>query len=135
MTQNEKLLEEMLQILHKITEKGRKPKKTLDLVEAFDETNFAVYSIEKDKVNLLNNVEGFPKSVRHSAEKGDSAVSNIARYLGVDPEKNLLEFVLWEKDAHLLFVRKMVSKNEEFHVRLAWTFFGTIKNLLRLNLS
>ncbi|WP_081895267.1 hypothetical protein [Mesoaciditoga lauensis] len=135
MTQNEKLLEEMLQILHKITKKGRKIKKTLDLVEAFDKTNFAVYSIGKDKINLLNNVEGFPKSVRYSAKKGDSAVSNIARYFGVDPEKNLLEFVLWEKDAHLLFVRKMISKDEEFHVRLAWTFFGTIKNLLRLNLS
>jgi hypothetical protein len=130
MTQNEELLQEMLGIIHKITTKFDEIKSIWDLIDVFQGTNFAVYSIDRNEVKLLNDVDGFPKSVRHSPKKADNAVSNIAKNLKIDAEKNILEFVLWRKDGRFLFIRKMENK-EDHHVQLAWTFFETIKNILK----
>ncbi len=131
MNSNEKLLEEMLEVLHRFSENFEKIRNSMDLAKIFDETEFAVYSVEKNKVKLLNDAKGFPTEVNHSSKKGDNALSNVAKKLGLDPEENLMEFVLWEKDFRLLFIRKLTNKDEIYHTKLAWTFFGTIKNFLR----
>ncbi len=131
MNPNEKLLEEMLEVLHRFSENFEKIRNSMDLAKIFDETEFAVYSVEKNKVKLLNDAKGFPAEVNHSSKKGDNALSNVAKKLGLDPEENLMEFVLWEKDFRLLFIRKLTNKDEIYHTKLAWTFFGTIKNFLR----
>ena len=130
MNPNEKLLEEMLEVLHRFSENFEKIRNSMDLAKIFDETEFAVYSVEKNKVKLLNDAKGFPAEVNYSSKKGDNALSNVAKKLGLDPEENLMEFVLWEKDFRLLFIRKLTNKDEIYHTKLAWTFFGTIKNFL-----